>query len=92
LRTAILPFPSSPPNFTFILLAQRAITLLFFAGFAPSFSSAFGSWKRNIETFHEKQDKFFAKQVDFWAKVHLFFMKPAQQNRGQQKEIRKVGQ
>ena len=51
---------------------------LFLAGFAPSFSSALGSWKRDIETFHEKQDKFFSKQVDFWAKVHLFFMKLAQ--------------
>ena len=51
---------------------------LFLVGFAPSFSSALGSWKRDIETFHEKQDKFFSKQVDFWAKVHLFFMKLAQ--------------
>ena len=30
--------------------------------------------------------------MDFWAKVHLFFMKPAQQNREQQKETTKVGQ
>ncbi len=69
-------FPSHRPT-SLSYFSPNVPSLTIFAGFAPPLSFAFGSWTRDIETFHEKQDKFFAKQVDFWAKVHLFFVKPA---------------